>query len=198
MPLSASCLQSPPVLFPEKLLPGDGGICIHRWRPGTLAPLCCRPKRLFVQDRALAFVAASHLNDKDALVGSAGWHRALRCWAPPAGCGGPRGQRFLCVPTPGSGEAGGAAVCYEFVLPPCLPGAEFQSRSQPMPGEQAPACWFWGACPACRKVGISCCCPCQMPTCSCTSRSSRPPAPGSASNAPKLLHLSNWGWARRT
>lgn len=65
------------VLFPEKLLSRVGGICIHRWRPGTHYL-----KWLFVWDSALVFVATSHLNDKDAFVGRARWHRALRGCAP--------------------------------------------------------------------------------------------------------------------
>lgn len=31
------------VLFPEKLLPGFGGICICRWRPRPADPLCLIP-----------------------------------------------------------------------------------------------------------------------------------------------------------
>lgn len=70
---------------------------------GPHNPLCRHPKRLFVQGRAPAFVSASHLNDKDALVGSAGVAPSpgILCH-PPAGCGGlGEKQTFLCVPTSG-------------------------------------------------------------------------------------------------
>lgn len=88
----ASRSQCWSVLLLEELLPGDGGICIHRWRPRTTSP--CSPKQLFVRGKALAFVAASYLNDKDVL-GESG--EAL---SPPGGLGTHRGSS---VPTSGSG-----------------------------------------------------------------------------------------------
>lgn len=87
----ASRSQCWSVLLLEELLPGDGGICIHRWRPRTTSP--CSPKQLFVRGKALAFVAASYLNDKDVL-GESG--EAL---SPPGGLGTHRGSS---VPTSGS------------------------------------------------------------------------------------------------
>lgn len=66
------------VLFPEKLLSRVGGICIHRWRPGTHYP-----KWLFVWDSALLFVATSHLNDKDAFVGRADGTEPSEAVSPP-------------------------------------------------------------------------------------------------------------------
>lgn len=64
-------LTKPLCVVPREVAP-RGWRHLHSWRPRTLFPLRRRPKRLFVQGRALAFVAASHLNDKDALVGRAG------------------------------------------------------------------------------------------------------------------------------
>lgn len=60
------------------------------------------------------------MNDKDALVGRTGVAQSpVTLWPPhppPAGCGGPGiRQRFLCVPTSGSGGAGGAAISYKSV-----------------------------------------------------------------------------------
>lgn len=167
MPLSASRSQSPSVLFPEKLLPGDGGICIHRWRPQTRIPLRRGPKRLFVQGRTLAFVAASHLNDKDGLVGRAGVAQSPAT-SPATLWGGPGGQTEVPLCPHIREWRGRRSGSFLQICAPRLPGAEFQSRSRPTPGERAPSCCFWGTFPACRRVGASRCCRCQMPTCSCT------------------------------
>lgn len=70
------------VLFPERFFPRLGGICIHRWRPGTLIPLCLIPSGSLFR-AGPGIVAASHLNDKDAFVGRARWHRALLAVSPP-------------------------------------------------------------------------------------------------------------------
>lgn len=147
-------LTKPLCVVPRGVAP-RGWRHLHSWRPRTLFPLRRRPKRLFVQGRALAFVAASHLNDKDALVGRAGVGTEP-CDAVGWAGGGDR-QRFLCVPTPGSGGAGFLQICA-----PRLTGAELHSRSRPTPGERAPPGWSRGALPAPRRVGASRCSPCHM------------------------------------
>lgn len=146
-------LTKPVCVVPREVAP-RGWRHLHSWRPRTRVPLRRHPKRLFVQGRALAFVAASHLNDKDVPVGRAGVAQSPVEWA-----GGGQTEVPLC---PHIGERRGR-------IPTNLCPASPRCRISEL--KPAHACGMGsfllslGSVPAGRRVGASCCWPCHMPTC---------------------------------
>lgn len=76
-----------------------------------------RPKRLFVQGRALAFVAASHLNDKDPLEGRAPVAQSPVMLCPPDRLWWARETDRGSSVSPHQGAEGGRSSSFLWVCP---------------------------------------------------------------------------------